>query len=268
MAKKLKGVTFARQNKWYADHISSIESGIYQPFWRVEDIKSAGIKVKIRAFNQKSRVVHLFSMNELFMYQLIAWDLSIVESYEQFALPLETTLAIADELEIKHPVYSDTRIPIIQTIDFMCVRDDESQVAFLVKQESALEKVRTLETLSIQEAYCVISDIDYQIVSSEELKTEQCQNLERLYKHSELSDILVGVFKVWISNFVGVLSDDRHEKAANILDRSAELTGIPYQRAAHFLYHAIWTCQLTFNWGRPLALEFPASVLELSPAYD
>ncbi|MCF7982528.1 MAG: TnsA endonuclease N-terminal domain-containing protein [Pseudomonadales bacterium] len=265
MAKKLRNVSLNRQAKWFANHTESIKSGKYEPFWRVEDIPSSGIKVKIQHFNDDARIVHLLSMNELFMYVLIAYDQSITECYEQYAIPLETSLAIANELEVKHPVYSDSRIPIVQTIDFLCMRDDGSKIAFPVKQESSLVRERTAEKLAIQESFCLLSDIDYQLVSSAELKTMRFQNLERLYRFAKLNPLLMRVFKCWLPNFIGTLSDDPHLPIANILERSASLSGIPYARAAQFLYHAVWNDLLTFNWHCPLLLECAASDLELIP---
>lgn len=263
MAKRRKRVSRSLQEKWYQNHIDSIASERYEPFWRVEDVNSYGIKVKVRAFNDYQRVVHLLSINELFMYMLIAWDSEIIECYEQYALPLDDSLEIAKELKIKHPVYSDSRVPIIQTIDFLCIRTDGSKIAFPVKQAGATEHHRTAEKLAIQEGYCSKKGISYQIVTSEELKTEHCQNLNRLYKHSELDSLLIEVFKVWLENFIGILADDRHERAANILEKSAETTGISYERATHFFFYSLWNGLLIFNWSRPLYLEKAASDLEI-----
>ncbi|RTR27018.1 TnsA endonuclease N-terminal domain-containing protein [Shewanella atlantica] len=265
MGKSLKMVTEKRQATWYRKHRKSIDDGCYEPFWRAEDVRSSGIKVKVRHFKDPNRVVHLLSMNEMFMYQLIAWDTSISEVYEQFAIPLEESIAIADQLGVKHPVYLDSRTPIVQTVDFICLQNDQTKKCIAVKQKSWLEDQRTQEKLAIQEGYCLINDYDFQIVSSDELKTNRCQNLEFLFNHANLDQLLIGVFRVWISNFFGTMADDREDRVAHILERSAKLTGIPYRRAAHFFFHAIWVSLLEFNWHRPLLLEASASDLELKP---
>jgi len=114
MAKNMKRVTVARQEKWFKDHLDSRESGRYRPFLRVEDSKSSGIKVKVRHFSDRNRIVHLLSMNEMFAYQLICWDPGITECYEQYAIPLEDSVPIAIELGVKHPVYSIVD-PIVKT---------------------------------------------------------------------------------------------------------------------------------------------------------
>ena len=213
------------------------------------------------AFENPDRLVHLLSNNEHYMYMLIAWDPSIVRCYEQYALPLKTTLDIANQLGIAHPVYQDTQVPRVQTIDFYCIRDDGSIIAFPVKEASALTNQRTNEKLAIQEAYCRINDIDYQVRTSDLLRSEFTRNLKRIYRHATISPILNKVFKVWYQNFIGSLSADRHNRASTILEQSSYSTGINYQQAAQFLYHAIWVGKLSFNWEIPLTLELPASDL-------
>ena len=265
MAKKLKGVTYKRQQKWYDIHCASLSSSEYIPLWKVEDISSYGIKVKIRHFNKSSRVIHLLSINELFMYLLIAWNSEIYEAYEQYGIPLEDSIRIANELNIAHPVYSDTKTPIVQTIDFMCKRQGKKDIAYLVKQASVIYDERTEDKLKIQKIFCEENNKDCEVVTSNELKTTQCENLENLYRHSSLNRMLIGVFRVWFSNFVGLLAEDRYERVASVLERSSTITGVPYSRAAQFLYHAIWVRLLTFDMSKPLVLESAASELELYP---
>jgi len=137
--------------------------------------------------------------------------------------------------------------------------------AFAVKEQSALGKLRVHEKLAIQEAYCALRDIEFEILDSSTLKSQHCENLERLNAHAVLDKCLLGVFEHWLLNFIGVLSEDRHERIAEILEKSAQLTGVPYQRSAYFLYHAIWTTKLTFDWSKPFVLEMAASELELYP---
>jgi hypothetical protein len=97
------------------------------------------------------------------------------------------------------------------------------------------------------------------------LKTELARNLERLYRHASLDPAFKNIFNIWLSNFLGILADDRHERTSNILEQSGLVTGVPYTKAAHFFYHALWTGRLTFDWQCPLYLEFAASDLGIYP---
>ena len=192
MAKKIKNVTFECQQKWFDVHQRSLEFEeiMYEPFWRVEDVRSFGIKTKIAHFSTPGRVMHLLSQNELWMYLDIAQNLDIVETYEQFAIPLEFSLPIAKALDVKHPVYiGSNKVPIIQTIDFVSIRSDGTRVAHPVKQKSDALRFRTQEKLAIQEAYCELEHIDYQLVTSTTLRTVKSENLEALFRHRNISYI-------------------------------------------------------------------------------
>jgi hypothetical protein len=265
MSKNLKMVTKKRQDNWYEKHRASILKGEYEPFWRCQDIRSSGVKVKVPHFKDKYRVLHLLSMNEMFMYQQIAWNKMTHEVYEQYALPLRETTAIAIELEVKHPVFIDSKTPACQTLDFYCLGKDGSKTAYAVKQESWLDDYRTQEKLSIQEGWCINNNVNFEIVSSDELKTVRCQNLEFIFYHRKLEKLLFGVFKTWLFNFFGAMSDDRFDRTAHTIEGSAEKTGIPFQRAVHFFYHAIWIGLIDFDWHQPLALELSPSELEIIP---
>jgi len=264
MAKKTKNVTHSLQQKWFDDHMASLVEGRYQPFWRCQDVRSSGVKVKVPHFADAYRVVHLFSINELLMYMTLSWDKSVNEIWEQYGLPLDETSQIAMELGVKHPVYTDSKTPIVQTIDFICNYADGSLKAYAVKQSSYLNDSRTIEKLNIQERWCENNNIAFQVVTSDELKTVRCQNLEFLFYHRKLETLLKPVFNTWLSNFFGELSERVDDRAADILESSAELTGIPFQRAAHFFYYAIWKGVINFDWHQPLALENPASTLEIT----
>ena len=265
MAKLMKGVTSERQEKWYNEHQKSIDNDIYRPFLRVEDVKSYGVKGKIRSLDKPHRVVHLLSLNEQLMYFYLANKTSILKCYEQFALPLNETVAIASELDVKHPVYSDTRIPIHQTIDFLCYNANEQRVAYAVKESSALENYRTLEKLAIQESWCRINGVDFHIYESDTLKTERFFNLERLHKHAILDEIYSSLYDIWLINFIGILSDDRHDRLAHIIEKSATVSGIEYARAVHFVYHSFWVKKLLYDECKPLLLDEAASDLGIFP---
>ena len=209
MAKRLKGVSLKRQEKWFLTHKKSLDNGRYIPFWRVEDIRSRGIKVKIRHFSDPDRVIHLLSINELHMYVFLAWNQNIKEVYEQFAIPLEDTIRIAEDKGIKHPVYSDTRTPAIQTIDFMCVDKNNGDIAYIVKESIDLESERTQEKLDIQRIYCHENGIKVEEFESDDLKAVEFENLVRLYDHASIEEALRKVFENWFSNFIGPISDNK-----------------------------------------------------------
>jgi hypothetical protein len=268
MAKKTKNVTFKCQQKWFDVHQRSLEFEeiMYESFWRVEDVKSSGIKTKIAHFSTPGRVMHLLSQNELWMYLDIAQNPDIVETYEQFAIPLEFSLPVAKALEVKHPVYiGSNKVPIVQTIDFVSIRADGTRVAHPVKQKSDALRFRTQEKLAIQEAYCELEHIDYQFVTSTTLRTVKSENLEALFRHRNISPFMCSAFEVWLSNFLGCVSDDRHARVSGILQRTAHASGVDYLQSASFFYYALWNGRLGIDWSQRLKLEMAASEIGVCP---
>lgn len=272
MGKRLKNVTEARQQNWFENHRNSYESEelTYEPFWRTDDIRSYGVKTKIAHFNTRHRIVHLLSQNELWMYLQLVRHPLVLEIYEQFAVPLELSIPIAEALNVKHPVYPDTKVPIIQTIDFMCdmLNPETGEIykaAFPVKQPEDAIRYRTMEKLALQEAYCELEDIQYDLVSSDALRTIQSKSLECLYRYRELPLFLTHVSKRWLSNFFGHLTDDPHEKVAHLIQRSAKTTGLDYETSVQIFYNALWHKQIDMNWTEYLKLELPASDMGVRP---
>lgn len=268
MAKRLKGVTSARQQAWYEEHRESYEneSQIYEPFWRTDDIPSFGVKTKISHFKTRHRIVHLLSQNELWMYLHLVRNPLVLDIYEQFAIPLESSLMIAEALEVKHPVYPDTQVPIIQTIDFVVdmLNPDTGEIyqaAFPVKQPEDAMRYRTAEKLALQESYCEIKNVEYELVTSEALRTTQSINLECLYRYRNLSPLLQRVKQRWLNNFIGHLSDQPHDRTAHLIHRSCVSTGLDYLTGVSVFYNALWHKKLNMNWNKYLKLEMAASDL-------
>lgn len=255
MRKKFKGVTLQRQQSWIDEHEKSLQPGnTYIPIWTVHDVRSSGVKCKIKHFCE-DRVVHLLSQNEVYQFLLLAFDRSVANAKEQFALPLAETLAIARELDVKHPVYPGTRVPIVQTIDFF-VDTGGTKKGIAVKQQDEIFKVRSLEKLAIQEAYCAKNKYEYELITSNDLKIESTRNLERMYRHSKLNPILQPICDEWLNHFLSIIEKNPTERTSKLLRKSSEIIGVDYQVAANFLYNQIWNLKIDINWHRPLFLEF------------
>jgi len=272
MAKRIKGVTLDRQNNWHVNHSDSYKDAlrVYEPFWRTDDIRSSGIKVKIPHFKTPNRIVHLLSLNELWMYLHLVRNAQVIDIYEQFAIPLEISLAVAEALEVRHPVYVGTNVPAIQTIDFVVdmlnlETGEIDRKAFPVKQPKDAEKYRTTEKLAIQEACAEIEGMEYELITSEVLRTNFSVSLEILYRYRELPFLLNTVSKRFLNNFFGVLSDDRHERTAHLIERASDATGISYSTAISIFYNALWHKKINMDWSKLLRLEMAASDLGIQP---
>lgn len=281
MGKKTKGCTLERQERWFKKHRDSLEPGeIYEPFWRTDDIPSSGIKTKIPHFRDPKRLVHVLSQNELWMYMHLANNPFVIDVYEQYAIPLEATLQINDSLRKEyeekglkgreHPKYPNTRVPMIQTIDFLVtmldpITGDVFEKAFPVKPLKESEDEGTKYKLKLQEKYCEQQNIAYELITCDYLRTVHSQNLDTLYRHRSLSVFLESVAKRWLPNFFGVLSDDRHARTALLVEKASIATGVNYETGVLIFYNALWHKKVLFNKSKYLRLEMAASDLGIQP---
>lgn len=265
MGKKFRTVTPERQDEWYKEHVRSRETGVYKPYIRIEDLSSFGNKSKLPHYKDPYRLVHLLSVNERFMYLELIRDRSIDGLYEQWAISLLESLRIAEDLDISHPRYPRTNIFMIQTLDFYCPRVEMQPLVVAVKDARDAEGERTKEKIEIQREFARRMDYEFRLATSDTLKTQKHQNFERVWRHASLPSIKQVLFKNWLNCFIDVLAQDRHARAAHILDRSAELSGITLEIASHLLFHAVWIGKIKINWDVPFALYKAASELGIQP---
>lgn len=98
-------------------------------------------------------------------------------------MPLEETIVITNELGIKHPTDSKTGDPIVMTTDFLLTIDKGQgmfEVARTIKIKDELLKGRVLEKFEIEREYWQRRDIDWGIVTEEEIPKTMARNINYL----------------------------------------------------------------------------------------
>ncbi len=136
----------------------------YKPWIYVSDISSLGQSARIWS-DKVGRVVQLLSQLEQHAFYLYEWSPSVVDIREQFPLPLDSTLALAQELGIAHP--SKWGVPIVMTTDFLLTVDTGVGQKLLAR---ALKyswdcKPRTKELLHLERAYWEMVGVDWRLVT-------------------------------------------------------------------------------------------------------
>lgn len=266
MGKRRKGVTRKNVASWIENFEKCRAGGHYEPFWRTEDVPSYGVKSKLPAFDDPSRVIHLLSYNERLMYFRLAFDLRFVEVLEQFPLlPVEKAISIAEFMGIKYPIYQDTGTPRVITTDFMCRTIDHRKIAFQVKSEDALLDARTEERIILEKAVTKNAGAEHLLVTDAELRNQFHYNLEYLYPCRSLPEPLTRVFEVWLPNFFGCISDYQYQPLSKSLAESSDMTGVPYPLAARFFNYGLWNQRIDFDWDMPLFMEYEPAELEVKP---
>jgi len=208
------------------------------------------------------------SHNERCAYLQLLHNINILDIYEQFAIPLDASLEIANELGVKHPLHMHSSIPNIQTFDFVYysadpVTGEVSWGAVAVKPTAEVEKTRTLEKLAIQEAYATLTNMSFHVLTSDNLKGVYSDNLICLYNHRSLKLQTESIFRIWLINFLGELSDGQYTSVCKLLEQTSSSTGVNYDLGVHFFYHALWQKYLTMYTNQRLMLELTATQLGL-----
>jgi hypothetical protein len=109
----------------------------YKPWLLVQDVASQGLASRIKGWKTK-RVHHLHSNLELNYFYLLEWSSIVCDIREQYPLlPLEETLAIAEQCGISHPKDPKTQEPIVMVTDFCITVRQKIGVA---------EQIRTLKS--------------------------------------------------------------------------------------------------------------------------
>jgi len=155
----------------------------YQPWLRVQDVKSFGNRFLI--FGLKTLRNHHFmsSIESDFFYQAEFND-SVIDIREQFPLlPLNLTDQIAGHIGVKHPLVRGLKGPpvlYVMTTDFLLtVKDPAGGIkykAFAVKPDG-IPTLRMAEKLEIERLFWALHDIEFKVYVGSELNRVRSKNI-------------------------------------------------------------------------------------------
>ena len=166
--------------------------GDYQPWLLIQDVPSQGLATRIKGWKTK-RVHHLLSNLELSYFYILEWSPLVFDIREQYPLlPLEETLAIAEQFGIRYPTDPKTKEPIVMTTDFFITVPRSIEVieqARTLKIAKDLQSERTLEKLEIERRYWHSRNIDWGIVTEQEIPQALAKNVEWLHTFFRIEDL-------------------------------------------------------------------------------
>ncbi len=164
----------------------------YKPWLLVQDVPSQGLATRIKGWKTK-RVHHLLSNLELSYFYVLEWSLIVFDIREQYPLlPLEETLAIAEQCGIRHPTDPKTQEPVVMTTDFFITVPRSIEVieqARTLKTAKDLQSERTLEKLEIERRYWHNRNIDWGIVTEQEIPQALTKNVDWLHAFFRIEDL-------------------------------------------------------------------------------
>jgi len=165
-------------------------SGIdYQPFLKVREVPSKGLSHRTKGLHTL-RVHHSLSTLEHNYLLILDWSQQVADIREQYPLPLDETLSIANRLSIIHPpAHKD---PDVMTTDFVIdIKQGESvqKIARTLKFAKDLNDGRVIEKFEIERTYWTEQGIDWGIVTELDIPDDLVQNLRWLRQGIHLEDL-------------------------------------------------------------------------------
>jgi hypothetical protein len=162
----------------------------YKPWIAVQDFPSKGMVSRVYGSKAK-RIHHLLSSNELYYFYTLDWSDLVIDIKEQFPLlDLELVMQIADKIGIRYPCDNISGFPYVLTSDFMIVTTSGLKVR-TIKMASELKKRRVIEKLEIERRYWQEQNVDWAIITENEINKRKANNIEWLAQSKDLSDFSI-----------------------------------------------------------------------------
>lgn len=177
--------------KWIKEGRGSGTGADYKPWIRIQDVSSLGRSHRLKGI-KTTRMHEFLSDLERNYFYLSEYSDFVIDIREQFPLlPLEETIVIADELGIKHPTDPKNGELIVMTTDFLLTLD-RGQGAFedarTIKMKDELMGERVLEKFEIEREYWQRRDIDWGIVTEEEIPKTMARNISYVHDYYHIRD--------------------------------------------------------------------------------
>lgn len=163
----------------------------YDPHLHIQDVPSRGRVSRCRGWHT-GRMHHLMSKLEQRFFYILEWSQIVSDIREQFPLDIEETLAIAQSLDIKHPVYRGTKQPIVLTTDFLItIRTPFGFIdhARTIKYTNELSSIRVMQKYEIERVYWERRNIDWGIVTERDINLIVATNTEIIHYYRDPSTL-------------------------------------------------------------------------------
>lgn len=254
MAKRSRSNDPTRIEKRLQEGRGQGEGASYIPWLHIQDVASQGLASRIKGW-KTGRVHHLLSELETSYFYLLEWSLSVLDIREQFPLlPLEETLAIADECGIAHPKDPRNKESIVMTTDFvLTVRRNFGTIKQVrtIKYAQDLQSKRTLEKLEIERCYWQKRNVDWGIVTEREIPIKVVENVKWLHPYLRVSELApltendIARIKAAITPFVLQAESSLANITATCDEKLGLTPGLSLSVARHLLANRVWKVDIT-----------------------
>lgn len=223
----------------------------HTPFINARDIASNGRKTRARGQHIK-RVYTLLSDLEYFFFAACDFACSIKDIREQVKIPLEETLAIAKEKNIKHPTIPGTVKPSIMTTDLVVDLEIENQIvttAINVKPRSKWTN-RAIQKMEIERLVYKNRNQGWLIASDLERDPNLEWNLLFLRQHFDLGISNSPVR--FLQHLKLVISKKKYSSIDDAIISIEEKIGLETGEGYQLFYHLLARKKIKFDYHKRL----------------
>lgn len=164
----------------------------YKPWINIQDVPSLGRVTRVKGIKTNRQHELLSDMERNYFY-ILEYSSKVKDIREQFPLlPIEDTITIADELGFKHPKNPETGEDIVMTTDFLITVDTEDgikEVARTIKSKDDLLNKRILEKFEIERVFWKKRNIDWAIVTEEEINKTISHNISFIQGYRDIKNV-------------------------------------------------------------------------------
>lgn len=164
----------------------------YKPWIKIQDVPSLGRSTRLKGIKTGRQHEFLSDMEKNYFY-ILEYSDSVTDIREQYPLlSIEETLTIADELGIQHPKNPKTGEDIVMTTDFLITKEVEGKtinVARTVKAKDMLMNKRVIEKFELERVYWERREIDWGIVTEEEIDKVLAKNISFFHSYYNLEEL-------------------------------------------------------------------------------
>lgn len=179
----------------------------YRPWIKIQDVPSLGRSARLKGIKTGRQHEFLSDMEKNYFY-ILEYSHSVTDIREQYPLlPIEETLTIANELGIEHPKNPKNGENIVMTTDFLITNEVQGKVtniARTVKAKDMLINKRVIEKFEIERVYWERREIDWGIVTDEEIDKVLAKNISFFHGYYNIDrlDSFVDIDKTELEDLV------------------------------------------------------------------
>ncbi|MBY7008391.1 heteromeric transposase endonuclease subunit TnsA [Clostridium botulinum] len=164
----------------------------YIPWIRIQDVASLGRVTRVKGIKTGRQHELLSDMERNFFYML-EFSNDVIDIREQYPLlPIEDTMDIAMELGVIHPKDPKTNEPIVMTTDFLITKNNNGEyveIARTIKSKDDLLNKRILEKFEIERFYWKRKEMDWGIVTENEIDKIIAHNISFVQGYKDITTI-------------------------------------------------------------------------------